>query len=209
MYKEKKFNYTEDEINSVYNRINELFAMEDIEADGAEEVDDNEVVYDEVPIDNYEDDVDDDYDDEDEDDDLDDDDCDDDECCGECDGECCEYDEDIDGDEDPAEDEDDEYDDVVEGVGISCMDEFTSVEVDEYEDLLRAEIAQEEISAVLESNDDKVADKDTVYLSDRDTLVRVKDFVSVLDPRPDYEDKSANDILDAFENEYLDEDDLD
>lgn len=108
-------------------------------------------------------------------------------------------------DEDPAEDEDDEYDDVVENVGISNMEELLNIDEMDIEDLIKTDIAQEALEAAFGVPEDNIHPAP----DDKNASVRIKDFVSVLDPRPDYEDKSADDILDLFEDEFLnDEDDL-
>ena len=109
----------------------------------------------------------------------------------------------IDDDYDPAEDEDDEYDDVVENVGIANMSDFLTIDEMDVEDLIKTDIAEAAVEAVFGAPDDI-----NPAPADKNTSVRIKDFVSVLDPRPDFEDKSADDILDAFEDEFLyDEDD--
>lgn len=167
---DKKFNYTMDEIKSVYDGINDLFALESLSEDDEDDLDDYDP---ENDIDRDDDDIDDNDDSE------------------------------IDDDSDPAEDEDDEYDDVVENVGIANMDDFLSIEVEDIEDLIKADIAQEALEAVF-----GIDDEDNINPAPKDTnsAVRIKDFVSVLDPRPDFEDKSVDDILDVFEDEYLNDD---
>jgi hypothetical protein len=171
---DKKFNYTMDEIKSVYNGINDMFAMEGLSEDEEDDLEDYDP----------EDDIDRDDDDEDE------------------------YidDSEIDDDSDPAEDEDDEYDDVVENVGIANMEEFLSIDELDVEDLIRTNIAQEAIESAfgVDTDDD---DNINPEPKDKNGAVRIKDFVSVLDPRPDFEDKSADDILDIFEDEFLNDDD--
>lgn len=168
---DKKFNYTSEDMETVYATITDSFALEGLTEDDEDDLDD----YD--PEDDDLDDVIDDDDDE----------------------------EEYEDDEDPAEDEDDEYDDVVENVGISNMEDLLSIDEMDIEDLIKANIAQEALEAafgVPEDNIDPAPD-------DRNSSVRIKDFVSVLDPRPDFEDKSADDILDLFEDEFLnDEDDV-
>lgn len=106
-------------------------------------------------------------------------------------------------DEDPAEDEDDEYDDVVENVGISNMEELLTIDEMDIEDLIKTDIAQEALEAAFGVPEDNIHPAP----DDKNASVRIKDFVSVLDPRPDYEDKSADDILDLFEDEFLNDDD--
>ena len=111
--------------------------------------------------------------------------------------------EEYDDDDDPAEDEDDEYDDVVENVGISNMEELLTIDELDIEDLIKADIAQEALEAAFGVPEDNIHPAP----DDKNASVRIKDFVSVLDPRPDYEDKSADDILDLFEDEFLKDDD--
>lgn len=114
-----------------------------------------------------------------------------------------EYDAEIDDDSDPAEDEDDEYDDVVENVGISNMIDFLSEDEQDIEDFIKTNRAFDALEASFGIPDDAVVTNP----EDKNSSVRIKDFVSVLDPRPDYEDKSADDILDLFEDEFLNDDD--
>ena len=168
---DKKFNYTMDEIKSVYDGINDMFALEGLSEDEEDDLDDydpeNDIDRDDDDVDEYVDDS------------------------------------EIDDDSDPAEEEDDEYDDVVEHVGIDNMEEFLTIEEMEIEDLIHTNIAQEALEAAFGVDED---DNINPEPKDKNTSVRIKDFVSVLDPRPDYEDKSADDILDIFEDEFLKED---
>ena len=163
--KEKKFNYSMDEIQGVYDDINTMFALEGLSED-----------------DDPEDDVDDDTDDIEED----------------------EFDKEIDNDEDPAEDEDDEYDDVVENVGISHMDDFLTADEEDTEMLMQTGNA---VEAAFGLDIEPPEPKSKVDPDDMNSSVRIKDFVSVLDPRPDFEERSASDILDLFEDTYLKDDD--
>jgi hypothetical protein len=168
---DKKFNYTMDEIKSVYNGINDIFAMEGLSEDDEDDLDDYDP---EDDIDRDDDDVD-------------------------------EYvdDSEIDDDSDPAEDEDDEYDDVVEHVGIDNMEEFLSIDEEDAEDLMKANVAQDALEATFGIDEDNINPEP----KDKNSAVRIKDFVSVLDPRPDFEDKSVDDILDVFEDEFINDDD--
>ena len=168
---DKKFNYTMDEIKSVYDGINDMFALEGLSEDEEDDLDDydpeNDIDRDDDDVDEYVDDS------------------------------------EIDDDSDPAEEEDDEYDDVVEHVGIDNMEEFLTIEEMDIEDLIQTNIAQEALEAAFGVDED---DNINPEPKDKNSSVRIKDFVSVLDPRPDYEDKSADDILDIFEDEFLKED---
>lgn len=170
---DKKFNYTMDEIKSVYNGINSAFALEGLSEDEEDDLDDYDP----------EDDIDREDDDEDE------------------------YvdDSEVDDDFDPAEDEDDEYDDVVEHVGIDNMEELLSIDEIDAEDLIKTNIAQEALEAAFGVDTDNIRPEP----DDMNGAVRIKDFVSVLDPRPDFENASADDILDLFEDEFLNDDDED
>lgn len=172
--KEKKFNYSMDEIRGIYSDINNMFALEGLSEDDEDDLEDYDP----------EDDVDDDYegeDDEDED-----------------------FDKEIDGDEDPAEEEDDEYDDVVENVGISHMDDFLTMDEEDTELFMQTDNA---IEATFGLDFDPPEPATKVDPADMNPPVRIKDFVSVLDPRPDFEERSASDILDLFEDTYLKDDD--
>lgn len=170
--KEKKFNYSMDEIQGIYDDINTMFALEGLSEDDEDDLEDYDP----------EDDVDDDTDDIDEED----------------------YDKEIDDDEDPAEEEDDEYDDVVENVGISHMDDFLTADEEDTEMLMQTNNA---VEAAFGLDFDPPEPKTKVDPDDMNSSIRIKDFVSVLDPRPDFEERSASDILDLFEDTYLKDDD--
>lgn len=171
--KEKKFNYSMDEIQGIYDDINTMFALEGLSEDDEDDLEDYDP----------EDDVDDDTDDIDEEED---------------------YDKEIDDDEDPAEEEDDEYDDVVENVGISHMDDFLTADEEDTEMLMQTNNA---VEAAFGLDFDPPEPKTKVDPDDMNSSRRIKDFVSVLDPRPDFEERSASDILDLFEDTYLKDDD--
>ena len=191
---QKKFNYTNDEVESIFDGINDMFALEGLSESEEEDLDD----YD--PESDYDGDIDEDDDDddiaEDEDDDYDDVESD-----GEDDDDDGDYDSDIDGDSDPAEDEDDDYDDVVENVGISNMNEFLTADEMAAEDDMMLEITEAAIEASFGIDTDATKMPNDIASHDKNESVRIKDFVSVLDPRPDYEDKTADDILDLFDDE--------
>lgn len=170
--KDKKFNYSMDEIQGIYSDINTMFALEGLSEEEEEDLDD----YD--PEDDYDGDIDDDED----------------------------LDAEIDGDSDPAEEEDDEYDDVVENVGISNMSEFLTIDEEDMEAFIQASNAVEAAFGIDIEPDAPPPTR--IDPDDKNTSVRIKDFVSVLDPRPDFEDKSVSDILDAFEETYLDDEEV-
>lgn len=170
--KDKKFNYSMDEIQGIYSDINTMFALEGLSEEEEEDLDD----YD--PEDDYDGDIDEDED----------------------------LDAEIDGDSDPAEEEDDEYDDVVENVGISNMGEFLTIDEEDMEAFIQASNAVEAAFGIDIEPDSPPPTR--IDPDDRNTSVRIKDFVSVLDPRPDFEDKSVSDILDVFEETYLDDDEV-
>lgn len=172
--KDKKFNYSMDEIQGIYSDINTMFALEGLSEEEEEDLDD----YD--PEDDYDGDI-----DEDDDEDL---------------------DAEIDGDSDPAEEEDDEYDDVVENVGLSNMSEFLTIDEEDMEAFIQASNAVEAAFGIDIEPDSPPPTR--IDPDDRNTSVRIKDFVSVLDPRPDFEDKSVSDILDVFEETYLDDEEV-
>jgi hypothetical protein len=194
---QKKFNYTNDEVESIFDGINDMFALEGLSESEEEDLDD----YD--PESDYDGDIDEDDDDdddiaEDEDDDYDDVESDSEDDDDDDDGD---YDSDIDGDSDPAEDEDDDYDDVVENVGISNMNEFLTADEMAAEDDMMLEITEAAIEASFGIDTDATKMPNDIASHDKNESVRIKDFVSVLDPRPDYEDKTADDILDLFDDE--------
>ena len=198
IYMQKKFNYSNEEVDSIFDGITDMFALEGLSEDEEDDLDD----YD--PESDIDDDIDDDEDDddiaEDEDDDYDDVEDDD-----EIEDDGSEYDVEIDDDADPAEDEDDEYDDVVENVGINNMNEFLTADEMAAEDEFMLNETEAALEAAFGIDTDATHMPNDIAARDKNESVRIKDFVSVLDPRPDFEDTTADDILDLFDDDEFED----
>lgn len=214
---DKKFNLTSEDMDAINESIMDNFVLamessadddydeddEDDYEDECEGCDDAADECDEDDDEDYDEDDEDDYEDEVNDTDPDD-----------------EYDPEIDDDEDPAEDDDDEYDDVVESAGMANLEdiidpiEFTTAHEAWLEETYRAlDIAMEDADDTINSDEPtpKSDDDDGDGIADdlENRSVKVKQFNTVFDKDPDFENESAADVLGIFDDDEYDEDDDD